>query len=288
MDDIKVLLNGELIEAEQAKISLFDYGFLFGTSVYEVLKTVNGEVFAGELHLKRMRYSAEKVGIPIPWENSFLIDEFYKLVKYIDNPSCYIRLVVTRGVGPLTFHPSECTFPNRIVYGRVLHRIPDEEYEKGVSLMISDYRKAPSRHRTGNVKTGNFLGHVLPLHKARSSGYHEALMLNHRDEITECTTANIFWISKGRLYTPTLRAGVLKGVTRELVLSMAKEMKMDVLIGRFTLEDLNRADEVFITSTTRDILPVSLVGDKRFPVGEKTKALMAAIFKQGMKNVNSR
>jgi len=282
MSEIKILLNGELVESEKAKISIFDYGFLFGDSVYEVLKTVNGKVFAGKAHLERLRYSAEKTGIPIPWDDSFLIDEFYQLADVIPGDSCYMRLVITRGVGPFSFKPSSCEIPTRILYGRVLELMSEEVYEMGVSLMISDVRKGPTRHKSGNVKTGNYMSHVLPLHQARLQGYHEALMLNHRDQITECTTANIFWIRQGELFTSTLKAGILNGVTRQLVLTTAKKMGMHVHRGRFTLEDLYQADEVFITSTTRDILPVSSVGEKKFKVGKGTRALRAAVFQKGM------
>lgn len=282
MEKLKVYVDGSEVSEKEDCIPLLDYGFLFGHSIYEVLKTVEGCIFAGDLHLKRLRYSAEKTGIPLPWSNRLLMNEMLDLSRSLDVGDAYIRLVVTRGSGPFFFKPDLCKHPRRIMYATKLIRLPDDNYRDGVGLGISPFRKGPICHSEGSVKTGNYLDHVLPRQNAISRGFHEALMLNHREEITECTSANIFWFLDNTLCTPSLDTGVLNGVTRQLVILAARKEGLMLREGQFQLEDIYAANEVFITSTTRDILPVNSIENKAFTPGPRTRRLMAVFREAGL------
>jgi branched-chain amino acid aminotransferase len=282
MEKLKVYVDGSEVSEKGGCIPLLDYGFLFGHSIYEVLKTVEGRIFAGDLHLRRLRYSAEKTGIPLPWSNQILMGEMLDLSQSLDVGDTYIRLVITRGSGPFFFKPERCKHPRRIMYATKLIRLPDDTYQNGVGLGISPFRKGPICHSEGSVKTGNYLDHVLPRQKAISRGYHDALMLNHREEITECTSANIFWFCGDTLCTPSLDTGVLNGVTRQLVILAARKEGIILREGQFRLEEVYAANEVFITSTTRDILPVNSIENKDFTPGPRTRRLMAVFREAGL------
>jgi len=282
MRQIWIMKNGLILPCEKATISVMDYGFLYGDSVYEVMKSVEGKLFAAELHLQRLRYSAEKLGLPVPWEDGKIKAELNELANQIAVPWVYLRLVLTRGTGPFFFDPEHCEAPVRLVYGTEFIPFPPELYSRGVDLMISEFRKGPSRHDSGSVKTGNYMDHVLPRYRAQEKGFHEALMLNHAGAVTECTSANIFWFSRGELFTPDLSMGILNGVTRQLVLLAAERVGIRVQEGSFALEKLGDADEVFITSTTRDILPVRSIGEFRFRPGLDTERLMKQFLETGL------
>ena len=282
MKTVRIFLNGTLVDSDTASISLFDYGFLFGDSIYEVLKSVKGRLFAVDLHLKRLRYSADKTGLPIPWSDQQIISDLQQVISALGCEFTYLRLVITRGQGPFFFDPSQCAHPSRIIYGTEYVPYPQELLKTGVKLTLSEFRKGPSRHEGGSVKTGNYLDHILPRHRAQEKGFNDALMLNHRNEVTECTSANIFWLKGRILYTPSLEMGVLNGVTRQLVTSVAENLGIKVVEGRFTLDQLLAADEVFITSTTRDILPVQSIGQSRFAMGQVTHSIIKGFLQTGL------
>lgn len=271
---IEIMMNGSFVPVTEAKISVLDHGFLFGDSIYEVIRTRNGQLWAASLHLKRLRYSAERVAMEIPWDDSLLIAELLRMVEKVPHPECSLRLMITRGVGSLSIDPGDCEHPVRVIFGQKLNRPPEALYRSGASLWISNIYKAPKSHERGNPKTGNYLDNVLALRGARQAGAHEALLLNQAGMVTEGTSSNIFWLKNRRLMTPSLGAGILKGLSRQLVLKLAENLGIQVVQGLFTLETLLEADEVFITSTSREILPVSSIGDTHFAIGPVTRELM--------------
>lgn len=271
---LKIMIDGQHVNKENAVISVLDHGFLFGDSVYEVIRTKEGKLFAADIHLKRLRYSADKMGLPIPWDDDFLLAEMRQMVQLMGIDECVLRLVVTRGMGPLIIAPEKCGPQRRILYGKPITRPAPECYRDGVAIRVSQVRKPASVHEKGNLKTGNYLESVVALKNTKKMGFHEALLLNHDEMVAECATSNIFWIKNDTLYTPSLAAGVLRGVTRQLVLHLAKSLQMPILEGHFPLALLLSADEVFITSTSRDILPVSKIDENQFAVGPVTQKLM--------------
>jgi len=275
------MIDGIPVERENAVISVLDHGFLFGDSVYEVVRTRDGKLFAADVHLKRLRYSAEKMGLPIPWDDAFLLEEMNRMVDLMGIPECALRLVITRGEGPLIIAPDHCTNQRRILFGKPTARPEPSNYINGVSIRISRIRKPVSVHEKGNLKTGNYLESVVALKDTQRLGFHEALLLNHEEMVAECATSNIFWIKDQVLFTPALATGVLRGVTRQLVLHLAKTLNMIVEQGSYPLSHLLNAEEVFITSTSRDILPVSRIDSSVFLVGPITQKLMAGFGKLG-------
>lgn len=273
---VEVMMNGQQVPPEDAKISIFDHGFLFGDSVYEVVKTRNGRLFAAALHLKRLHYSANQIGLAVPWPDTQLIHEMTTMANQFSDGDAYVRLVVTRGAGPMSIDPEGCNDPQRIIYAKALSPPDSQSYIEGICIHVSSIRKNPLTTQKGNIKTGNYLDHVLAIRQARQHQCHEALLLNHLDQVAECTTSNIFWVHGGELHTPALQAGILEGVTRQIVIHLATQLGVKTHDGLFPLTELMQADEVFITSTTRDVLPVKRIADRDYPVGPLTKRLMAS------------
>jgi branched-chain amino acid aminotransferase len=268
------MIDGEIVPEEKAKISVMDHGFLFGNSIYEVIRTKNGKLWAVRHHLDRLHYSAQQIAFSLPWPDDLLIEELERMVAEVGLPECSLRLMITRGVGPLSLDPDACKNPVRLIFGKELSRPSEEMYNKGVPLIVSGIRKGGKGHEKGNPKTGNYLDNALALRQANEAGAHEALLLNQAGMVTECTTSNIFWIKDQRLMTPALTAGILKGMSRQIVLKLAEQLGIQILEGLFTLETLMEASEVFITSTSRQILPVSRIDNQAFEVGPLTRELM--------------
>lgn len=175
----------------------------------------------------------------------------------------------------MSINPDGCVNPMRILFGKPLEVPAAHVYKDGIHIHLSRIRKNPLSKVKGNIKTGNYLDHVMAFREALAHNCQEALLLNHRKQVAECTTSNIFWVTRGKLHTPSLRSGILKGVTRQIVFYLAEQQGIVCEEGLFPLEELVQADEVFITSTTRDVLPVSVVGEQRYPVGPITRRLMA-------------
>lgn len=274
---LEIMINGEFVDPETANISVMDHGFIFGDLVYEVVKTMDGAFFAARAHLNRLRYSASVVNLELPWDDDFLLAEMRRMVHRLKVPDTYLRLLVTRGRGPLSINPDNCVDSCRILYGKELVRPDQRLYEQGAGVWVQQ----PSFQKKGNIKSGVYRNNVAALKEAREQGCHEALLLNRQGSVAECTTSNIFWVRDGVLHTPALDSGILKGVTRQLVFHIAEQIDMTVVEDIFPLEDLLAADEVFITSTTRDIMPVCRVGKQSYSIGETTLDLMDRFMKLG-------
>ncbi|MDJ0842356.1 MAG: aminotransferase class IV [Acidobacteriota bacterium] len=278
---IGIMINGSFVPAERAVISVLDHGFLYGDSVYEVVKTRGGVLFAALPHLHRLRYSAGKVGIPITSSDEFLLDELERMVEAVESEEVYLRMVITRGEGDFGLSPEGCRNPSRIIYGKPFQPLAPDLYTNGVTICSLE----PERDDRGNIKSGVNLSNIRAVKEARRRGAHEALRLSENGCIAECATSNIFWVKKGKLYTPAIRTGILKGVTRQLVLHLANDSDMPVNEGMYPMMDLHTADEVFITSTTRDILPVSQIDNQVYGVGPVTRELGRKFQEIGEKNI---
>ncbi len=267
---VEVMIDGRQVPVDEARISVFDHGFLYGDMVYEVVKAMDGKFFALAPHLQRLRYSASMIELDIPWDDAFLRDEMATMVQRVGTAHAYLRLVITRGMGPLSLEPGRCSDLTRILYGKEHQPLDPRLYREGVGVHIS----LPITREQGNIKSSVYRNNVQAIKQARSLGFHEAVLLDKHDQIAECTTSNIFWIKQGVLHTPALGVGILKGVTRQLVMHLAQQIQLEVREGSYPVDELLEADEVFITSTTRDILPVSRIGDITLEVGPMTKNLM--------------
>ncbi len=257
-----VILDGEVLSAADARISVFDHGFLFGDSVYDVVRTRQGVPFLLQPHLARLKRSAVEIGLEIPATDLELTEQVDRAIAAAGNEESYVRIVVTRGVGDLELFPGTCGRPTLILIALPLRLPAPHVYERGIRLAVVDRRRNDPRALNPDAKTGNYLNNVLAMSEARKRGADDAVMLNTGGFLTELTTANLFFVRDSVVHTPALDSGILNGITRSLVMRMLGEEGVDCREGRYTRADLLAAEEVFLTSTTRDAVPVRQVDDQ--------------------------
>ncbi|CAI2718297.1 aminotransferase class IV [Nitrospina watsonii] len=260
----QINLNGQI--SDDAFISVLDHGFLFGDSVYEVVSTIEGKpVFLAE-HLRRLRQSARELELTIPYTDTRFADEIESTLKSAGNQESYIRIMVTRGVGELDLDPVSCTRPNVLILVKEAVLYPKENYEKGIHLALVSVKRNHKESLNPGIKTGNYLNNMLAKMEASRSGAADALMLNALGYLTECTTSNIFFVKEERILTPSLDCGILAGITRDVVIRLARENGFPVEEGQWPPEALEQADEAFITGTVKKVMPVTLLNSR--PIGD--------------------
>jgi branched-chain amino acid aminotransferase len=257
-----ITVNGEVRSPEEATVSVFDRGFLYGDSVYEVVRTYGGRPFAVLPHLARLRASARQIHLEIPVPDEVLVDEIERSLEAAGNEESYARLIVTRGAGPIELHPGRSTEPARILIVQPLDEITEDAWRRGLHIAIVHRRRNDPSALDPAAKTGNYLNNVLAIVEARKRGADDAVLLNREGHITEGTTANVFVVKDGRVRTPPMASGILGGITRRTVLDLIEKEGVE---ARLYPEDLRDADEAFFTSTTRGVLPVTIVDGE--PVG---------------------
>ena len=273
-----VNLDGVLLPPAEARISVFDRGFLHGDSVYEVVRTYGGRPFELGAHLARLRHSAERIGLSPKWGSARVEEELARTLEAArggDAPDPdaapwnvgerYLRVVMTRGAGEIGLDPALAEDPIALVIAQPLVGPPRRAWIEGLRVAVVGVRRAAPEAIDPSAKTGAHLPHVLAVREARAAGAHEALLLDARGAVTEGSSSNVFAVRGGRVVTPPLAAGILEGVTRGLVLRIAGEIGVPAAEVPLRPEDLEEADEVFITSTVREIVPVTRIGD--IPVG---------------------
>ncbi len=262
----KINLNGQILE--DASISVFDHGFLFGDSIYEVICTHNGQPCFVKEHLHRLRQSAFAISLSIPLSDEQFWQEIQRTVRESANPESYIRIVVTRGVGEIDIDPGSCTRPNVLIYVTPLKAYPQEDYEKGIHIALVSIKRNFKEALNPGIKTGNYLNNVLAKLEANQLGAKDALMLNSMGYLTECTTSNIFFIREGRIMTPSLECGILDGITRQVILRLARENGFLLEEGQWPPEEIQLAEEAFITGTLKQIMPVTLLDGRLIKDGK--------------------
>jgi branched-chain amino acid aminotransferase len=287
-----VNLDGVLVPPAEAKISIFDRGFLYGDSVYEVIRTYGGRVFEEAAHLARLRHSAERIALSPKWDEVRTSREVARTLEASrggDRPDAagapwnvgerYVRVVMTRGAGEIGLDPALAVDPVALVVAQPLAGPPASAYRDGVKAAIVGVRHVAPEAIDPSAKTGAHLPNVLAVREARAAGAFEALLLDGRGFVTEGSSSNVFAVTAGTLRTPPLAAGILEGVTRGVVLRIARAAAIAVEEVPLRPEDLEVADEVFITSTVREIVPVTLLGERRVGRGRPgplTRRLHAA------------
>lgn len=262
----RVNLNGTL--GETASISVFDHGFLFGDSVYEVVVTHRGVPCFLERHLTRLRNSARGLALQVPWSDSEITAEVRRTLEDAGNPDSYIRLIVTRGEGEIDIDPSSCTRPQRVILVTGLKTYPDHYYSRGINVALVSVKRNVKEAVNPGIKTGNYLNNVLAKMEANRAGAQDALMLNPQGHLTECTTSNFFFVREGRVCTPSLECGILAGITRDIVIQLAREQGILVEEGQWPPEILEEAQEAFLTGTTKKVMPVSHLDGKPLGPGQ--------------------
>lgn len=274
-----IYLNTRFVSKEEAKISVFDHGFLYGDGVFETLRAYGGKVLLLSEHIARLEQSAARLHIPMPVKRSRLsaiVAESLELNKLTD---AYLRITVSRGYGEIGLDPALCKNPTLVVIAMPFEPYPESFYTDGVSVAVVQTRRNLPEALPPHVKSLNYLNNILAKMEATALGAYDAVLLNHQGEVTEGTTSNVFVALGGRLLTPAHDCGILAGITRNLVLQLARELEIPTEETRLTAADLPIADECFLTNTTVEVLPVTQVdgqkiGDGR--PGEITRRLHAS------------
>jgi len=254
-----VYLNDRFVPQEEAVVSVFDHGFLYGDGVYETLRAYRGRVFQLAEHLARLERSASRIQLRLPVGPERLADLVRESLRRNQLQEAYLRITLSRGTGEIGLDPALCKSPTLVIIAKPFQPYPESIYADGVAVIIAKTRRNLPEALSPQVKSLNFLNNILAKMEAKTAGAHEALMLNHRGELTEGTTSNVFTVRGGRLLTPSVESGILEGITRGLVLQLAAELGIPSEETRLTVEDLTRAEECFLTNTTQEVLPVTQV-----------------------------
>ena len=264
-----ISVNGEILSLDQAKISVLDRGFLFGDSIFEVIVGFEKKLLALPEHLERLYFSAKKVGISLPWNEKELFDELTTLAKLATTSKTYVRIVVTRGEGlGLVPHKTEC---NKIIYVLPAQETPASIYQQGISLKT---RRSTSFSPGPHEKIAFYLPSIVAIAEAHKSNFDDVLWVNPLHEITEASTANIFFIGKesGSVFieTPSLDSGLLAGITRKTLLGLMNENGIECFESAIQSDELAKYDEAFLSSTMRGLVPIRRIDDKVYATTRKT------------------
>ena len=264
----KIWINGELYDKKDAKISVYDHGLLYGDGVFEGLRSYGGRVFRLERHLTRLWNSAKAILLEIPVsreEISRAIDETLKTNGLED---AYVRLTVTRGAGSLGFDPDHAADPQVIIITDHITVYPEELYRQGLEIVTASTQRNHPLALNPRIKSLNYLNNILAKIECKQAGCMEALMLNHKGEVAECTADNIFLVRDGVVLTPPTDAGILAGITREALIELARDSGRAVREDPITRHDVYIADEVFLTGTAVEVIAVVKVDSREIGTGK--------------------
>lgn len=257
-----VYLDGHFVAKEQARVSVFDHGFLYGDGIYETMRAYGGKLFLLKKHLARLKRSAAGISLKLPLPLDKIGEALNESLRVNKLQEAYVRLHISRGPGELGLDPALCVAPTMVIVTKPFHDYPAAYYERGVSAAIVKTRRNHPLALPPSIKGTNFLNNILAKIEAIKAGAFEGIMLNVNGYVAEGTISNIFMVKKGILYTPHADTGILEGVTRELALRLAKRKKILVREALLRPKNLLSADELFITNTTVEILPVTTLDKK--------------------------
>ncbi|MEA2710324.1 MAG: branched-chain amino acid aminotransferase [Phycisphaerales bacterium] len=279
---LKVWIDGKLFDKDDAKVSVYDHGLLYGDGVFEGIRVYAGRIFRAEAHLARLYDSAKSIRLEIPLAQKDFLAAIEQTVKANNFTDCYIRAVVTRGVGFLGIDPNKCKSPSVIIIADSIQVYPKELYEKGMAVITSSVIRNHPAALSPRIKSLNYLNNILARMEATDAGVAEAIMLNHLGNVAECTADNIFIVRRGKVLTPTIVDGILEGVTRQAILDLCKRLDIPHVEQSFQKHDLFVADECFVTGTAAEVAPVTkidgrIIGDGH--PGPITKRLIEAFHK---------
>ncbi|MBI2093315.1 MAG: branched-chain-amino-acid transaminase [Candidatus Omnitrophica bacterium] len=276
---MRIYLNGKFVERSQALISVFDHGLLYGDGVFEGIRSYNGLIFKLQEHIERLFESAHTIMLKIPMSHSELTDVVKQSLRINRLRDAYIRLVVTRGEGDLGLDPRKCVRPTVFVIADKIELYPKQLYERGLELItVATQRNVPEALNP-QIKSLNYLNNILAKIEAITAGFEEAILLSHSGYVTECTGENIFTVKGKALLTPPAYIGVLRGITRQTVMGIARRFRLSVQEELLTRHDLFNADEVFLTGTAAEIVPVVKIDGRLIGQGKPgpvTKKLQKA------------
>ena len=267
-----IYLDGELVERDQAKVSVYDHGLLYGDGVFEGIRAYNGRVFRLEEHIRRLERSARAIMLDIPMTHDELAEATVETCRANDIEDGYIRLVVTRGVGDLGLDPRKCPRATVFIIAAGIQLYPEEFYETGLRLITVSTRRNSAASLDPGIKSLNYLNNILAKIECNLADVQEGIMLTDRGMVSECTGDNIFVVTGGRLITPPVEAGILDGITRDAVMELARQEGFPVEEKLFSITEVYTADECFLTGTAAELVPVIDV-DGRIIGGGKPGAM---------------
>jgi branched-chain amino acid aminotransferase len=249
--------HGRALDPEHATISVFDRGFLYGDSVYETLRTAGEGVFELEPHLQRLRRSATGIAFELPFTDADIADAIAQTLAAAKNAKSRVRVIVTRGTGPIALDTRVAESPVLVVLVTPLEEVDPAVRMQGISAIVVD-RQDFFRQGLIGLKTGNYLGNILALHQAHDQGADDAILCNAEGQVAEGSTSNLFLVVDGRVHTPSLASGLLAGITRDLVIRLLDtRLGLQVAERAVLVDELTRADEMFLTSSIRGVMPVT-------------------------------
>ncbi|ADQ14855.1 branched-chain-amino-acid transaminase [Halanaerobium hydrogeniformans] len=273
-----IYLDGEIVPEDEAMISVFDHGFLYGDGIFEGIRAYSGRVFMLDDHIKRLYESAKTIMLDIPLSPEEMEEAILETIRANELRDAYIRVVVSRGVGDLGLDPRKCPKATVVIIASAIQLYDEELYETGLKLVTVPTRRNGPEMVNPRIKSLNYLNNIMARIEANLAEAPEAIILNSDGYVAECTGDNIFIIEGNTLYTPPKYAGILKGTKREVVLEIAEEMGLEVKEELFTRHDIFIADECFLSGTAAEVIPVvevdgRAIGDGK--VGSKTTKLIA-------------
>ncbi|MHC1748412.1 MAG: branched-chain-amino-acid transaminase [Cellulosilyticaceae bacterium] len=259
MEDKIIYLDGQYVPENEAKISVFDHGVLYGDGVFEGIRAYNGRIFKCDQHVDRLFAAAKAIMLEIPMTKDEMKEVLLETCRRNAIKDGYIRLVVTRGKGDLGLSPINCPVPSIFCIAATIKLYKEELYKKGMPIITAAQRRNKATVVDPQIKSLNYLNNILAKIEANRAGASEALMLNHDGIVAECTGDNIFIVKEGVIYTPPIHVGILDGITRRAIMEVANELGYQVVEKEFTLFNVYNADECFLTGTAAEAIPVTSV-----------------------------
>jgi len=266
-NELYAYVNGQYVPKEQASVSIYDHGFLYGDGVYEAIRCYNGIVFKLREHLDRLYESAKSIKLTVPLDKQELIRVVVDVLKKNQLKNGYVRIVLSRGVGRMGVDPRNCPKATIVVMAETREPLFGESV-KGISAIISSLRRTPSWALDPRIKTLNYLNNILAKMEATEAGVEEAIMLNEQGYVAETSTENIFIVKNGIVSTPHPSLGVLKGITRDVIIRAVKELNYPLEERSITVHELYNADEIFVTGTAAEIVPIVKISGRVVGNGE--------------------
>lgn len=265
---MKVFINGDFVDQADAKISVFDHGLLYGDGVFEGIRLYDGNVFMLDEHLERLEMSAKAILLDLPWSRQEMSDAICESCRVNGLRDGYIRQVVTRGVGTLGLSHKNCTLPQHIIIADKITLYPPEHYDNGLKIITAATRRINSAALPPMVKSLNYLNNIMAKAEAMAAGCLEAVMLNDDGMVAECTGDNIFIRSKDLWITPPFHSGALRGITRGAVMDIMKAEGIHLVERNLTRYELWTADEMFLTGTAAEVIPVVEIDQRKVGTGK--------------------
>lgn len=279
---LKIWIDGELVNSADAKVSVYDHGLLYGDGVFEGIRLYNGKIFEPDAHIRRLYNSAKALRLTIPVTPQQLLAAIDQTARANQFTDCYVRAVVTRGVGYLGLNPNKCPKPSVFVITDLMEMYPKEMYEKGMAIITASVIRNHPNALSPRVKSLNYLNNILAKIEAVDAGVPEALMLNAEGNVAECTADNIFIAKSGVVLTPTTTDGILEGITRAAIIQLCGKLQIPCFEKTIQRHDVYTADECFLTGTGAEVISVTKIDGRTIGAGEPgplTRRLMDAFHK---------